>query len=369
VLNDVPDTRDFFEAGSLAMVKFSAPTARVLVVDDISTNLKVAEGLMAPYGMMVDSCLSGAESIEFAKSREYDLIFMDHMMPEMDGIEAAAAIRAMEVEGRHIPIIALTANAMSGMREMFLSKGFDDYLAKPIEFNKLDAILTKWITREKWEKPERPQQLESEDQAAPVIAGIDVARGLLLTGGNMDGYRRVLTSFCRETRKRLALFRAGVESPELTLKQFTILVHAIKGASASIGAPAESAEAARLEQAGRDGDLGFIREALPGFCKRLGELEERICSTLGLTEEELETNADGILPADAELLPLLGEFRAALEQAAIDDIDRLLAELTQRAKGPGPKKAFEIISDLVLTGDYDKANKAAGGLTMKLERI
>jgi HPt (histidine-containing phosphotransfer) domain-containing protein len=208
-----------------------------------------------------------------------------------------------------------------------------------------------------------------ENGSGLVIAGLDTAQGILMTGGKVDGYRRVLASFCRETRKRLALFHAEVGSPELPLKQFTILVHAIKGASASIGAMVESAEAARLEQAGRDGDLDFIQGALPVFCKRLGELEERIRSALGLTEEELEINADGILPADAELLPLLREFRAALEQSVIDDIDRLLDELTRLAKGPGAKKAFEIISDLVLTGDYDKANEAANGLTEKLERI
>jgi CheY-like chemotaxis protein len=297
---------------------------------------------------------------------------MDHMMPEMDGIEAAAAIRGLETESRrHIPIIALTANAMSGMREMFLSKGFDDYLAKPIEFSKLDAILVKWIKREKWEKPMAvfKDDTPAENDSGLVIAGLDTAQGILMTGGKVDGYRRVLASFCRETRKRLALFRAEVGSPELPLKQFTILVHAIKGASASIGAMVESAEAARLEQAGRDGDLGFIREALPAFCGHLGELEGRIRSALGLTEDDLEANADGILPADAELLPLLREFRAALEQSAIDDIDRLLDELTRQAKGPGTKKNFEIISDLVLTGDYDKANEAANELTEKLERV
>jgi signal transduction histidine kinase/CheY-like chemotaxis protein len=379
VLNDVPDARDYFESGSLALVKFSAPTARILVVDDIPTNLKVAEGLMAPYGMIVDSCISGAESIEFVKRRDYDLIFMDHMMPEMDGIEAAAAIRAWEIEesrepdsknSRHIPIVVLTANAMSGMREMFLSKGFDDYLAKPIEFSKLDAILTKWIKREKWEKPETPSQAASaKSEPDLVIAGLDTVHGILMTGGKMDGYRQVLMSFCHETRKRLAMFRKGVNSPELPLKQFIILVHAIKSAAASIGAQVESSEAARLEQAGQNGDVDFIHEALPSFCARLEELEERIRFALELAGDKPETGAEEILPADTELLPLLREFRAALEQLAIDDIDRLLEDLARRAAGSTAKKTFETISELVLTGDYDKAIEAAGRLTEKLEQI
>jgi CheY-like chemotaxis protein len=373
VLNDVPDTRDYFDAGGLSIVKFSAPTARILVVDDIPTNLKVAEGLMTPYGMIIDSCVSGAESIEFVKRRDYDLIFMDHMMPEMDGIEAAAAIRAWEAEQenlRHVPIVALTANAMSGMKEMFLSKGFDDYLAKPIEFSKLDAILTKWIMRKKWEKPTALLQTAPQGNAPGlVIAGMDTARGILMTGGSVDGYRQVLTSFCQETRKRLDLFRKGIDSPELPLEQFTIAVHAIKSASASIGAATESAEAARLEQAGKNGDMDFIRETLPAFCEHLGELEERIRTAIGFSDDEQEAGEGEILPADTELLPLLREFRAALKRSDIDDIDRILARFTRRVKDSRLKKIFETISDLVLTGDYDKADEAASGVIKDLEQI
>jgi CheY-like chemotaxis protein len=304
---------------------------------------------------------------------------MDHMMPEMDGIEAAAANAAADVEvvpevdsngPQHIPIVVFSANAMPGMREMFLSRGFDDYLAKPIEFNKLDAVLTRWIKREKWEKPkEFSLNIPEENGPGLVIEGLDTARGLLLTGGSLDGYQRVLASFCRETRKRLALFRKGVDSPELPLKQFTILVHAIKSTAASIGAAAESSDAARLEEAGQNENREFIREALPAFCDRLGELVEHIRSALDLAGDEPEAGAAEVLPSDAALIPALKEFRAALERLSIDDIDRLLAELTRQATGFTPKKTFGTIADLVLTGDYDKANKAAGELLEKLELI
>ncbi|MCL2044739.1 MAG: response regulator [Treponema sp.] len=126
--------------------RFTIPDARILVVDDIATNLRVAEGLLAPYKTNVETCLSGAEAIERVKSEDYDLIFMDHMMPEMDGIEATAAIRAFN---KNVPIIALTANAVSGMKEMFLEKGFNDFLAKPIDVSKLDETLVRWIPKEK----------------------------------------------------------------------------------------------------------------------------------------------------------------------------------------------------------------------------
>ena len=124
----------------------SFPTARVLVVDDIATNLSVVEGLLAPYGMKVDICMSGHEALTLVKQRRYDLIFMDHMMPEMDGIETTLRIRNLN-GGQYggLPIVALTANAVSGMREAFLKNGMNDFLAKPIEIPKLHAVLLKWL--------------------------------------------------------------------------------------------------------------------------------------------------------------------------------------------------------------------------------
>jgi CheY-like chemotaxis protein len=122
------------------------------------TNLKVAQGLLVPYRAQVDICESGAGALAMVKANHYDLIFMDHMMPGMDGIEATAKIREWEQkEGEEkrdigIPVIALTANAIAGMREMFLSRGFNDYLAKPIEISQLNALMEKWIPREKRQK-------------------------------------------------------------------------------------------------------------------------------------------------------------------------------------------------------------------------
>jgi signal transduction histidine kinase/AmiR/NasT family two-component response regulator len=153
-------------AGSLAAensvydrfeVRWIAPDAKILIVDDIVTNLKVAQGLLAPFECEIDLCTRGEQAVIMVKNENYDLVFMDHMMPEMDGIETTAAIRAWEGQNRaeqdssneHIPIIALTANALSGMREMFLSKGFDGYLAKPIELKSLNTIMEKWIPVEK----------------------------------------------------------------------------------------------------------------------------------------------------------------------------------------------------------------------------
>jgi CheY-like chemotaxis protein len=132
--------------------QFFAPTARALVVDDRSTNLMVASALISGFGVKVDSCRSGKEAVELVKSKKYDVVFMDHMMPEMDGVETTEIIRSMGAEDsyyRNLPIVALTANTIAGQREMFLRKGMNDFIAKPIDIKKLCSVLKKWIPKEK----------------------------------------------------------------------------------------------------------------------------------------------------------------------------------------------------------------------------
>ncbi|GMO46768.1 MAG: hypothetical protein Pg6C_08620 [Treponemataceae bacterium] len=360
VLNDVTDTRNYFE--SATTVKFSAPDARVLVVDDISSNLMVTEGLLAPYGVQVDTCMSGGESIEFVKRREYDLVFMDHMMPEMDGIEAAEAIRALKAK---LPIVALTANAVTGMKEMFLAKGFDDYLAKPIEISKLDAVMSKWIKKEKWEKPLGTKP-KSPAANAFAIPGIDTERGLRMTGGTLDGYREVLARFCADTRERLALFRKGAESPELPLQRFAILIHSIKGVSSAIGADAESKEAARLETAAKNADIGYIHENLPAFCEQLSALEGNIRTALELSIGESDADEADAMSADIVLLSPLCDLRDALRARADDDIRRYFDALDQKAQSMNAKKTLAAIDGLIAAGDYDKAVEIAGELIDRL---
>ncbi|MDR2604038.1 MAG: transporter substrate-binding domain-containing protein [Desulfovibrio sp.] len=127
-------------------VSFIAPEADVLVVDDLRGNLLVAEGLLAPYRMRLVTCANGREAVDLVAKRPFDLVLMDHMMPVMGGVEATLAIRALNEERcRTMPVVALTASAVSGMREMFLENGFNDFLSKPIDVAQLDAVLLRWI--------------------------------------------------------------------------------------------------------------------------------------------------------------------------------------------------------------------------------
>jgi CheY-like chemotaxis protein len=327
-LNGKTDRQNSYEDSvSSGVIRHTFPNARLLIVDDIATNLKVAEGLMAPYNAKIDTCLSGAEAIELVKRNKYDIIFMDHMMPEMDGIEATAIIRAWEKEQqensagftegeirsdnsnlrRQITIVALTANAVVGMKEMFIKNGFNDFISKPIDVSKLDEILDHWIPKEKKTKNGEesaankenkpvhpPRQAQGADGNAvieppssspkpvkgvegselPAIPNVDTVKGVAMLRGNLDLYKKVLSMFCVDADERLAQMQKIPETD--TLRSFIINVHSLKSASAAIGAQKVSSQAAGLEAAGKAEDMAFIREHLPEFTAHLTELVKNI---------------------------------------------------------------------------------------------
>jgi signal transduction histidine kinase/ActR/RegA family two-component response regulator len=140
----------------LTVVLFAAPKARVLLVDDIDINLEIASYLLNAYGIEPDTARSGSESVEKIRAAEYDLILMDHMMPGMDGVEAVRLIRSLGGRNAEVPVIALTANAVSGAREMFLASGFSGFLSKPIDSKALAEVLLRWLPRELVEKSTTP---------------------------------------------------------------------------------------------------------------------------------------------------------------------------------------------------------------------
>jgi signal transduction histidine kinase/CheY-like chemotaxis protein/HPt (histidine-containing phosphotransfer) domain-containing protein len=266
------------QGGKKYPVRFTAPDVRVLIVDDITTNLKVAQGLLAAYRMQVDLCDNGASSIAMVKAHRYDLVFMDHMMPGMDGIEAMARIRRLEGEYfERLPVIALTANALSGMQEMFLSKGFNDYLAKPIEISKLNALIEKWVPKERRQAIGEAGALASAPSTKFEIEGLDTEKGIAMAGGSAAAYREILELYCQDAEERLPAL--DVPAPE-DLRDFVVYVHGLKSASATIGADTLSTEALFLENAGKVQNWEYIAKHLPGFKESLSELVARIDAAL-----------------------------------------------------------------------------------------
>jgi CheY-like chemotaxis protein len=306
-LNGKTDHQNCYEDSvNSGVIRHTFPNARLLIVDDIATNLRVAEGLMAPYNAKIDTCLSGAEAIELVKRNKYDIIFMDHMMPEMDGIEATTIIRAWEKEQqensasftesetrsnnsnlrRQITIIALTANAVVGMKEMFIKNGFNDFISKPVDVSKLDEILNHWIPKEKKtvngeesvmsKENKEPDKLpqKDNDSLSFAIPNVDAAKGIAMLRGNLALYKKVLSIFCTDADERLAHLQKMPEAD--TMQSFIINVHSLKSASAAIGAQKVSSQAAGLEAAGKAEDMSFIREHLSDFTEHLTELVKNI---------------------------------------------------------------------------------------------
>jgi signal transduction histidine kinase/AmiR/NasT family two-component response regulator/HPt (histidine-containing phosphotransfer) domain-containing protein len=239
------------------------PYARVLVVDDVSTNLDVARGMLMPYELTIDCVASGREAIALIREEKvkYDAVFMDHMMPEMDGIETVRIIRnKIESEyAKTVPIIALTANAILGNDKLFLENGFQDFLTKPIDMTKLDTVLMKWVrdkTREAvLTDPEPALAYPRNETPVPSIEGLDWTDGLRRMGNQEASYIRVLDSYVANLPAMLDKLR---EFNAASLSAYMITVHGIKGASYGICANDIGKQAEALEMAARNGDTETI---------------------------------------------------------------------------------------------------------------
>ncbi len=256
---------------------FTAPEAVVLIVDDQPLNLKVCQGLLGPYEMEVYTARSGPEALRQMTQVWPDLVLMDHMMPQMDGIETTMRIREMGRKDPYfavVPIIALTANAMKGVREEFLRSGFNDYVSKPIELDKLDDVLRAWIPEDKQKAPAlSPGALLSEPIPEDLqdLPGIDVARGMSYCGTG-KAYRKTLFLFREQIPGRLRRIQQAWE--EARWEDYVIEVHSLKSAARWIGAMDLGDQAETLEMAGRGQDLSKIADNTADLleeCRALGE--------------------------------------------------------------------------------------------------
>ena len=348
-------------------INFTAPDAKILIVDDIDTNLKVAKGLLQPYKMKIDLCGSGQEAVNAVKTNDYDIVFMDHMMPGMDGIEAAGIIRQWEEENLQrgqIPIIALTANAISGMREMFIEKGFNDFIAKPINISELDDVLNQWIPKEKIKTVSGEIKTNDEKPQILTITGIDIQRGIANTGGKMKNYLEILASYCKDLEERLHLLQTAPDAGNL--KMFVTQVHAIKSASASVGAAQVSAAALELENAGNGEDINFIAKTLPDFSGQLNTLVKGIKDALTASVSLAENAAQNEMAANGSSGPridgMLNDLENVLKTKKAQDIDLVLEKLMQQPLDAALKTVLEQISDDVLMAEYEKALRTINGV-------
>ena len=246
--------------------RVSMPYGKVLIVDDIETNIYVARGLMLPYDLNIDTVNSGFSAIEKIKAgNDYDIIFMDHMMPQMDGMEATRRIREM---GYNAPIVALTANAIFSQKDIFLNNGFTDFISKPIDIRALDTILKKLI-RDKHPNEKVADTTEKENGRESCIYAVD-----------NDNLLKINKIFLLDANKSLnvleKLFQNGTDLNSDELRTYTIHIHGLKSALANIGKMDISAVAMKLEEFGRCEDIEAINAETPAFFDSLREFMKEI---------------------------------------------------------------------------------------------
>jgi len=255
--------------GAERLVRLNLSYVRVLVVDDMHTNLDVAAGLLRKYKMQVDCSSSGRDAVERIQKGTpvYNAIFMDHMMPGMDGIEAVDKIRSLKTEyAQKIPIIALTANAIQGTEKMFYAHGFQAFISKPIDIMELDSIIRKWVRDEEKEKElgedafvtsETSSEEENNANTEINIKGVDTDRGLSLYGGDKKIYLSLLRSYVSFAPETLNKLRTVTKE---TLSDYVITVHGLKSTNAGVGAEAIREQALNLENLSREGDIEKVLE-------------------------------------------------------------------------------------------------------------
>ena len=270
---------------------FIAPYARILVVDDTAMNLEVMKNLLKKTKIAVDTALSGLECLEKLRADEqYDIIFMDARMPEMDGVETFQKIRAEGLADSSTAIIVLTANVLSGAKEQYMSYGFDDYLPKPVKPTDLESMLLRFLpiekvilteTTEEDDYTEIPEWLRKNKE-------LNIGNGLSLCG-SADVYMDTVTRFAEYSMETINELRGLLV--EKNLKDFTTRVHSVKSSARLISADRLSFLAAELEEAGDRGDFEFVTKNIGALLSQFGELAMAL-SPLIKKEEKKEGTID-----------------------------------------------------------------------------
>ncbi|MDR0443289.1 MAG: response regulator [Treponema sp.] len=336
------------------IVREFMPYGRVLVVDDVSTNLYVARGLLSPYGLSIETAISGFEAIDkINDGSTYDIIFMDHFMPNMDGVEATGIIRGMGYKGH---IIALTANAIAGQAEMFMENGFDEFISKPIDIRQMNAFLNRFI-RDKY-PPEvveaARRQKESLRKFAPQSA---VRQASSLQSVDVQ----MAELFIRDAEIAVAALEAVIENNyrrDNDIQMYIINIHAMKSALANTGENDLSGFALKLEKAAREGNVTLIMDETPAFLTALKAVIEKAKLVVKESEAAVEYPDEVSGEAQEHLREKLAVIQAAC--AAYDSriAEDTLTELKTKTWPRPIKEMLDNIANHILHSNFEEAASA-----------
>lgn len=367
---------------------FHAEDARILVVDDNEVNLKIVVGLAKNTKLQIDTALSAAEGLKLIRQHSYQLLLIDHMMPEMDGIEMLQHVKTMDGGiYKDIPAVAITANALSGAKQTYLDAGFCGYLSKPIDPERFEQIIKDNLPQEYVTECEdgngdtATEGQETDGTSDPKqaeewsIPGIDIAKALSYIGGSRELYISLLQTYLDGSEERIRKLEECKNKEDIF--NYDITIHGLKGISASIGADSMAVAAAGLEEACKDPQtaMTYIQMNHDQAVSRYRELLEQIkkwlanIETDGKIEKEAVTNITEMLTIISDLKTAVFEYK---EKAACTCLERLYkTEIPELADEMGAKyygildKLYQYVSDY----DMDKAYELAEKLETDIRRI
>lgn len=367
---------------------FHAEDARILVVDDNEVNLKIVVGLAKNTKLQIDTALSAAEGLKLIRQHSYQLLLIDHMMPEMDGIEMLQHVKTMDGGiYKDIPAVAITANALSGAKQTYLDAGFCGYLSKPINPERFEQIIKDNLPQEyvtecgdgngdtATEGQETDGTSDPKQEEEWSIPGIDIAKALSYIGGSRELYISLLQTYLDGSEERIRKLEECKNKEDIF--NYDITIHGLKGISASIGADSMAIAAAGLEEACKDPQtaMTYIQMNHDQVVSRYRELLEQIkkwlanIETDGKIEKEAVTNITEMLTIISDLKTAVFEYK---EKAACTCLERLYkTEIPELADEMGAKyygildKLYQYVSDY----DMDKAYELAEKLETDIRRI
>ncbi len=328
------------------VMNFVAPQAQILIVDDNEMNLKVAGGLLQPLQMNIDTASSGKQAIEMVQEKRYHIVFMDHMMPVMDGVETTQNIRKLADEYiQNMPIIALTANAVMGAREIFKEAGMNDFVAKPIELKDICSKIRAWLPNELVHKLSAPAAVQEQipQQELPVIEGLNVAEGVK-NSGSLELFTNLLGDFY----KLIDLKSTKIEKclADGMIRDYTIEVHALKNTARMIGALELSELFYKMEQCGNAEDIETIARENPAVME-LCRSYKPILEPYGKANEQEKKEVPR-----AKIIEALDRINAAMDSFDLDGADAALSELEEyrlpEALGPYMEELRAFVADVAM---------------------
>lgn len=317
---------------------FTAPEARVLLVDDNAVNRRVFVQLLKETKVQVEEASGGEQCLECVEKNTYDMIFLDHMMPGLDGIETLQEMRRRENGGKEVPVIALTANAVTGAREMYLEAGFADFLAKPVKPEKLEKMLMDMLPPEKVKLPKNVNDSSGstqreEEEVIPEVDGINWDFARLYCKDKkiwQDTLRRFAVTMEQEAQKlekiyeQLCRLSEEAEQSAQAFRTYCVQVHSMKGTAAMAGAVSLSGVAEMLESAAKEKNGKNVRDITPHFIEEWRKMKSRLLPLFA----DGETAEKNVLESET-MRTLLGIMKSAVEQMDVDRSDEILQQLNQ----------------------------------------